>query len=96
MTELLKKCSEFEHSEVVELSERVRKLLALSSSLKGSSNVPELRALETTLQTRWDTFEREVRKVTANLELSLKFHKVLYEVCFNPACYVVMVVNIKS
>ena len=93
---LLKGCEEFEQTEMVEMSERVRKLLGAyrgrrrsGTTGSGSMGLPEgIRAHHTTLQTRWEGFEKEVRRVTANMELALKFHEVLYEVSTGTCTYV--------
>ncbi len=66
---------------MVEVSDKVRKLLASYKSLKGSkSRIPEIRTQHSTLQTKWEEFEKTVSKITSNMEISLKFHTVLFEV----------------
>ena len=72
---------------MVETSEKVLKLLGSYSTLKGSGGgVPEgIRAHHTTLRTRWEGFEKEAHKRTANMELALKFHEVHYEVSHSTA-----------
>ena len=84
---LLKGCNEFEQTEMVEMSEKVRKLLGSYRALKGHIGVPDIRTHHNTLQSRWEGFEKEVRKLTANMELALKFHAVLYEVRLSDSFY---------
>ena len=69
---LLQSCTEFEQTKVVEMSEKVRKLMTLYRSIQG---MPEVRVSYSSLQNRWDTFEKEVRKLVSNMELALKFHE---------------------
>jgi hypothetical protein len=78
---LLETCSQFEKQKMVEKSEKVRKLLGSYRALKGRSGEDAgVRGHYTTLQKCWDTFQKNVEKLTSNLELSKKFHEVLYEV----------------
>ena len=80
---LLASCTQFEKQEKLEMSEKVRKLLGSYHALKGrSGDSPGIRKHYTTLQTRWVAFEKEVQKLTANMELVKKFHQVLYEVSY--------------
>lgn len=63
------------------MSERVQLLLASSHALReGRPGLPEINTHQNMLQTRWDKFQKETKKITANLELALKFHEVLFEV----------------
>lgn len=78
---LLGSCMKFEKQEKVEMSERVRKLLGSYRALKGrNGDDTGIQGHYTSLRIRWDTFEKDVQKLTANLELSRKFHEVLYQV----------------
>ena len=72
--ELLDSCTKFEQTEMIEISEKVRKLLTLYQSLRV---VPKVRAHYSTLQAQWESFENEVRKLLANMELAVKFHEVM-------------------
>ena len=77
MKGLIESCSKFEQTEIVEVSEKVRKILVLYKCLRA---VPEVRAHHNMLQSCWENFEKDVRKLVANLELALKFHQIMFEV----------------
>jgi len=74
---LLQDCSKFEQTEVVKKSEKVRKMLSLYQPIQ---NLPEVKSRYSDLQSRWKTFEKDVRKRVAHMELALKFHQGLLEV----------------
>ena len=42
--------------------------------------VVEIRLLHSSMESRWGDFERDLRQYSTRLDLSLKFHEVLFEV----------------
>lgn len=74
---------QFEQTEVMAISEKVRKLQGMYRAVEeggshGSLN--ELRALNASLTSKWGDFEKALESHMANLELSLKFQETLFEV----------------
>lgn len=74
---LLQQCNEFEQNKVLEMGQKVRSLLTLYQPIR---DLPEVRKSYSSLKTRWEDFEKEVRKIVANMELALQFHESMLKV----------------